>query len=109
MTAPLWHGEPIAVLVDEAAIGDNARVDALLKALGLQVIVVGGHRTTIVTPAVGVFGDHCPPVRGCHAWYVGPGPAPPWMHPTLGRGPATTAQILRMFGTALVQEQAAVA
>jgi hypothetical protein len=107
--APLWRGEPIAVLIDEAAVGGNARVQQLLESLGLQVIIIGGHRTTLVTPAVGVFGDHGPPVRGCHAWYVGPGAAPPWMHPTLGRGAATTVQVLRMLGTALVQEQAAVA
>jgi hypothetical protein len=109
VTHPLWRGEPIAVLIDEAAIGGSDRVRLLLDALGLQVIVVGAHSPTLVTPAVGIFGDHVAPMGGCHAWYVGPGPAPPWMRLTLGRGPATTIQILRMLGTALVQEQAAVA
>ncbi len=109
MTPALWRGEPIAVVIDEAAIGASARVQLLLDALGLQVIVVGAHPPTLVAPAVGIFGDHVAPVSGCHAWYVGPGPAPRWMHRTLGRGPATTIQILRMLGTALVQEQAAVA
>jgi hypothetical protein len=110
VTPALWQGEPFVVLIDEAAIGGSDQVRLLLQASGLQVIVVGGGRpVTLTTPAVGIFGDEIPPVPGCHAWYVGAGPTPRWMHRTLGRGAATSAQILRMLGTALVQEQAAVA
>jgi len=109
VTIPLWQGQPIAVLIDEAAIGNNDRVRVLLNALGLQIIIVDAHPATLAAPAVGIFGSDIPPVSGCHAWYVGPGPAPRWMHWTLGRGAATTIHILRMLGTALAQEQAAVA
>jgi hypothetical protein len=101
----LWHGEPIVVLIDEAAIGGNDRVRQLLATLGLEVIIVGAHPVTVAALAVGIFGSGVAPVNGCHAWYVGPGPPPQWMHWTLGRGALTTIQILRMFGTALAQEQ----
>jgi hypothetical protein len=105
----LWHGEPIVILLDEAAIGGNERVRQLLAALGLEVIIVGAHPVTVAALAVGIFGSGVAPVNGCHAWYVGSGPPPRWMHWTLGRGPLTTIQILRMLGTALAQEQAGVA
>lgn len=109
MSRSLWHGEPIVVLIDEAAGAGNDRVRQVLAALGLQVIVVGAHAATVVAPTVGIFGTEHPPVRGCHAWYVGSGPPPRWMRRTLGRGAPTTLQILRMLGTALAQEQAGVA
>ncbi|HEY3604618.1 MAG TPA: glycoside hydrolase family 15 protein [Sporichthyaceae bacterium] len=109
MTQSLWRGEPIALLLDEAAIGDSDRVRELLHALGLQVIMIGTHPATLATQAVGIFGDDVAPIRGCHAWYVGSGAPPRWMHWTLGRGVATTMNILRMLGTALAQEQATVA
>jgi hypothetical protein len=109
VTSSVWQGEPIAVVIDEAAIGGSDRVQALLAALGLQIINVAAHPATLATPTVGIFGNDLAPVPGCHAWYVGSGAAPRWMHWTLGRGPTTTIQILRMLGTALAQEQAAVA
>jgi hypothetical protein len=104
----LWQGEPIAVLIDDAAIGGDERVHALLQASGLQILNVT-HPTTLAAPTVGIFGNDCAPVPDCHAWYVGSGATPRWMHWTLGRGSATSIQILRMLGTALAQEQAAVA
>lgn len=105
----MWLGEPIVVLIDEAAIGGDDRVRQVLAALGLQVITVGAHSPTLAARCVGIFGTERPPVPGCHAWYVGPGPPPRWMRRTLGRGPSTTIQVLRMLGTALAQEQAGVA
>jgi hypothetical protein len=109
VTQSLWRGEPIAVLLDEAAIGGSDRVRELLQAIGLQVIMVGTHPATLAAQAVGIFGAEVEPIRGCHAWYVGAGAPPRWMHRTLGRGAASTIHVLRMLGTALVQEQAAVA
>lgn len=109
MNRSLWHGEPIVVLIDEAAIAGNERVRQVLSALGLQVITVGAHAATLAAPTVGIFGSDVPPVARCHAWYVGAGPPPRWMRQTLGRGAPTTLQILRMLGTALAQEQAGVA
>ncbi len=109
MNSPLWRGEPLTVLIDEAAIGGSALVRLLLHATGLQVLVLGAHLLTLPAPAVGIFGDEYPVVPDCHAWYVGTGTPPSWMQKTSGRGAATTVAILRLLGTALVQEQAAVA
>lgn len=109
MTHPLWRGEPIAVLIDSEAIGGSALVRLLLHATGLRVIVLSAHPITLPAPTVGIFGNDFPLVEGCHAWYVGSGPPPGWMQRTHGRGAAGTVQILRLLGTALVQERAGAA
>ncbi|MBA3743774.1 glycoside hydrolase family 15 protein [Sporichthya sp.] len=112
MTQTVLRGAPRAVLLDEPAVGGNGEVRDVLAALGLPVVLVGGHSPTLVVPAapaVGIFGAPHPRVAGCHAWYVGPGPTPSWMRRAGDQGPVTTLQILRLLGTALVQERAAVA
>lgn len=79
-------------------------VDRVLAALGLPVLDVG-HGLTLGGPVVAVLARDHPPVPDCFAWYVGPGDCPSWMHDTAG----DAGWVLRLLGTALVQERAGAA
>jgi len=96
-------GAPESVVVDAAA--HDPDVDRLLDAMGLPVVPADAHVTTLGRPSVGLFGTDHPPVAGCHAWYVGSGPCPAWMHPAAGKG----ALALALLGTGLAQERAGAA
>jgi hypothetical protein len=116
-------GAPQAVLVDVEAIGVEdtpvgAQVRRLLTALGLPVVPCAAAASrapgvadapTLTGTTVAVFGSDHPPVADCHAWYVGAGPTPWWMHQTVGDGPRTSARILSLLGTGFVQERAGAA
>ncbi len=107
-------GAPRAVLVDDEALGAassplGSRVRALLLALGIEVVPVVDHVATLRSPTVAVLGRDHPPVPSCHAWYVGAGKTPAWMHPTAGARPRTTAHVLSLLGTGFAQERAGAA
>lgn len=112
-------GAPRTVLVDAGAVGAadtavGAQVRHLLRALELDVITLplGGPSVvgpSVALPSVAVLSGEHPPLRGCYAWYVGPGRVPRWMHPTDGAGPRTVRRILSLLGTGLAQERAGAA
>jgi hypothetical protein len=107
-------GAPTAIFIDAAAMGAEGspsgdRIRRLLSALGIAVIDAEAHVRTITRISVGIFGSRYSEIPGCYGWYVGPGPAPTWMHASTGSGPSATADILGLLGTGFAQERAGAA
>ena len=105
---------PRAILIDAEALGAEATpvgaaVRRLLSALGLDVVALGTDAPTLTGSSVAILGREHPPVRDCHAFYVGSGARPEWMLPTAGAGPGTSVRILSLLGTGFAQERAGAA